>query len=137
MSIAGENARTKQKKVSKLSDGLLTVYIISVPSSFFRGLRLPDLPAFLTKSNTTHSDFAIAYTFSYFITSLKLFTMSSTYDHNDFEANESFETLRILDHDDLEDNRPVAGPMTEFDSTVSNLRNSWGGVHEMPVGLIP
>ena len=55
--------------------------------------------------------------------------MSSTYDHNDSETSESFESPRLLDHDDLES---VVG---EPDNPVPNLRKGLAGVHDLPVGL--
>ena len=55
--------------------------------------------------------------------------MSFTFDHNDSEIIESFESPRVLDHDDFE---AVVG---ESDNPVPNLRKSLAGVHDLPVSL--
>ena len=53
--------------------------------------------------------------------------MSFAYDQNDSETSESFESPRVLDHDDLE---AVVG---ESDHPISNLRQGLAGVHDLPV----
>ena len=62
--------------------------------------------------------------------------MSSTYDRNDFETSESFETPRILHHDDFEDNGFVARPVMDSESPAYILHAGLGGVHHMPVSLM-
>ena len=55
--------------------------------------------------------------------------MSSSYDHNDSETSESFESPHVLDHDDLE---AVVG---ESDNPILNFRKALAGVHDLPVSL--
>lgn len=55
--------------------------------------------------------------------------MSFTYDDNDSEISESFESPRVFDNDDLE---AVVG---ESDNPITNLRRSLAGVHDLPVSL--
>ena len=59
--------------------------------------------------------------------------MSCTYDHDNSGTDESFESPRFLNHDDLEDNQPVVGLMTESDSPIPDIHKGLDGIHDMPV----
>ena len=61
--------------------------------------------------------------------------MSLTYNHDDVEATESFETPRNLDHDDFEDNQSFEGPATDPYTSTFVLRAGLGDTHQMPVSL--
>lgn len=62
--------------------------------------------------------------------------MSFTHNDDDFEATDSFEMPRILDHDDLEDSQPFEGPATNPDASRHILRAGLGDPRgHMPVSL--
>lgn len=62
--------------------------------------------------------------------------MSFTQNNNDFEATDSFEMPRILDHDDFEDNQPFEGPVANSDAPTLVSRVGLGDPRgHMPVSL--
>ena len=110
--------------------GLLVVYIISILSLFFSGSRLSYSPSPFRPQLTLHTTLPPSHP------SQTTFTMSFTYNHDQLEAIESFDTPRLLDRDDFEDTESIEDPAAYPNVSAFVLRAGLGDPRgHMPVGL--